>query len=257
MAVSYDYRGKTVLVTGGTKGIGAGIARAFLNAGAEVVVCARTEPDRPPSVALDYGERAAVFLPCDVRDPDDVTRLIEQIIARHGRLDVVVNNAGGSPYALAKDASPKLHQRVIELNLLGPLHVAQAAHRVMEEGSIIMIGSVSGVRPSPGTAAYGAAKAGLHHLAACLAAEWAPHVRVNSLVVGLIESGDDQAEHYGGAEAVQLIRRTIPAGRFAVPDDVARACLYLGAEPFVTGSTLTIDGGGEQPAWLYLAQQHL
>ncbi|GAA3195810.1 SDR family oxidoreductase [Actinocorallia longicatena] len=257
MTVSYDYRGKTVLVTGGTKGIGAGIARAFLSAGADVVVCARKDPGEAPHVEHDYGKRSASFLPCDVRDPEDVARTVEAVIARHGRLDVVVNNAGGSPYALASDASPRLHQRVIELNLLGPLHVAQAARTVMDEGAIIMIGSVSGTRPSPGTAAYGAAKAGLHHLGACLAAEWAPRVRVNSLVVGLIESGDDQAEHYGGEEAMKAIRQTIPARRMAVPDDVARACLYLGAEPFVTGTTLTIDGGGEQPAWNYIAQQHL
>jgi NAD(P)-dependent dehydrogenase (short-subunit alcohol dehydrogenase family) len=244
MAVRYDYSGRTVLVTGGTKGIGAGIAQAFLDAGADVVVCARKDPGGLPS-----------FVACDVRDPDDVARMITTVIERHGRLDVVVNNAGGGPYAMAADASPRLHTRVIELNLLGPLHVAQAAYNVMDEGAIIMIGSVSGIRPSPGSAAYGAAKAGLHHLAACLAAEWAPKVRVNSLVVGLVEAGEDQAEHYGGAEAVKAVNETVPAGRMAVPADVARACLFLGDEPYITGSTLTIDGGGEQPAWSYIVQR--
>lgn len=256
MAVAYDFTGRTVLVTGGTRGIGAGIARAFLEAGADVVVCGRKEPgpDDLPAVDHDYGRRAASFTPCDVRDPDDAVRLADAVIARHGRLDVVVNNAGGSPYALVDDASPRLHQRIIELNLLGPLHVAQAARRVMDTGSMIMIGSVSGTRPSPGTAAYGAAKAGLHHLAACLAAEWAPRVRVNTLVVGLVESGEDQAEHYGGPEVLARVRATVPSGRLAVPADVARACLYLADEPYVTGSTLTIDGGGEQPAWQHLVQ---
>lgn len=244
MAVTHDYSGKTVLVTGGTKGIGAGIAQAFRDAGADVVVCARKDPGGLPS-----------FVACDVRDPDDVARLIATVIERHGRLDVVVNNAGGGPYAMAADASPRLHTRVIELNLLGPLHVAQAAYNVMDEGAIIMIGSVSGIRPSPGSAAYGAAKAGLHHLAACLAAEWAPKVRVNSLVVGLVDGGEDQAEHYGGAEAVKAVHETVPAGRMAVPADVARACLFLGDEPYITGSTLTIDGGGEQPAWSYIVQR--
>lgn len=244
MAVTHDYSGRTVLVTGGTKGIGAGIAQAFLDAGADVVVCARKDPGGLPS-----------FVACDVRDPDDVARMIATVIERHGRLDVVVNNAGGGPYAMAAEASPRLHTRVIELNLLGPLHVAQAAYNVMDEGAIIMIGSVSGVRPSPGSAAYGAAKAGLHHLAACLAAEWAPKVRVNTLVVGLVEAGADQAEHYGGAEAVKAINETVPAGRMAVPADVARACLFLGDEPYITGSTLTIDGGGEQPAWSYIVQR--
>jgi NAD(P)-dependent dehydrogenase (short-subunit alcohol dehydrogenase family) len=244
MAVTHDYSGKTVLVTGGTKGIGAGLAQAFRDAGADVVVCARKDPGGLPS-----------FVACDVRDPDDVARLIATVIERHGRLDVVINNAGGGPYAMAADASPRLHTRVIELNLLGPLHVAQAAYNVMDEGAIIMIGSVSGIRPSPGSAAYGAAKAGLHHLAACLAAEWAPKVRVNSLVVGLVDGGEDQAEHYGGAEAVKAVNETVPAGRMAIPADVARACLFLGDEPYITGSTLTIDGGGEQPAWSYIVQR--
>ncbi len=256
MTVTYDYRGRVVLVTGGTKGIGAGIARAFLRAGAEVVVCARRTPQAAPSVELDFERREAVFVPCDVCDPDDVARLIETVRERYGRLDVVINNAGGSPYAMAAEAPPKLHRRIIDLNLLAPLHVAQAAHGLMDEGAIIMIGSVSGTRPSPGTAAYGAAKAGLHHLAACLAVEWAPRIRVNTLVVGLADSGEDLAGHYGGEQALKEIQGTIPGGRMAVPDDVARACLYLASEPYVTGGTLSVDGGGEQAAWQYIVQQH-
>ncbi|MCD0453762.1 SDR family oxidoreductase [Actinocorallia sp. API 0066] len=241
----HDYTGRVALVTGGTRGLGAGIARAFAAAGADVVVCARK----------DTGDAPGHFLPCDVRDPEDVARLMDDIRARHGRLDVVVNNAGGGPYVPAAQASPRLHQRVIELNLLGPLHIAQAAHPLMDEGAIIMIGSVSGTRPSPGTAAYGAAKAGLHHLAACLAAEWAPRIRVNTVVVGLADSGEDQADHYGGAETLRAIEATVPAGRLARPEDVAAACLFLASAPHVTGASLTVDGGGEQAAWQYLVQR--
>ncbi|GAB2807812.1 SDR family oxidoreductase [Actinocorallia aurea] len=245
----HDYTGRVALVTGGTRGLGAGIARAFQEAGARVVVCARKAAGRVE------GEKApGHFLPCDVRDPEDVARLMEDIRAEYGRLDVVVNNAGGGPYAPVAEAPPRLLQRVIELNLLGPLYVAQAAHPLMDEGAIVMVGSVSGTRPSPGTSAYGAAKAGLHHLAACLAAEWAPKVRVNTVVVGLAESGDDQAEHYGGEEVLRAIRATVPAGRLATPADVAAACLYLASAPHVTGSTLTLDGGGEQAAWQHLVQ---
>jgi NAD(P)-dependent dehydrogenase (short-subunit alcohol dehydrogenase family) len=256
MTVTYDYRGRTVLVTGGTKGIGAGIATTFLAAGADVVVCARKDPGELPSA----GGRGASVVATDVRDPDQVALLAAEVVRRHGRLDVVINNAGGSPYAMAADASPRLHARVIELNLTAPLHVAQAAYGVMREqedgGAIVMIGSVSGVRPSPGTAAYGAAKAGLHHLAACLAAEWAPTVRVNSLIVGLVDIGDGQEEHYGGAAAFAEVNATIPAGRMAVPDDIARACLFLGSEPYVNGASLEVHGGGEQPAWSHVIQQH-
>lgn len=243
--LSHDYTGRVALVTGGTRGLGAGIARAFAGAGAQVVVCARK----------DTGDAPGHFLPCDVRDPDDVARLMADIRERFGRLDVVVNNAGGGPYAPTAEASPRLLQRVVELNLLGPLYVARAAYPLMDEGAIVMVGSVSGTRPSPGTAAYGAAKAGLHHLAACLAAEWAPKVRVNTVVVGLAASGDDQADHYGGEETLRAIEATVPAGRLASPADVAAACLYLASAPHVTGSTLTVDGGGEQAAWQHLVQR--
>jgi len=247
MTVGYDYASRTVLVTGGTKGIGAGIAAAYRAAGADVVVCARKDPGDVPG-----------FVAADVRDPDQVGALVEAVMERHGRLDVVVNNAGGSPYVPAADASPRLHQRIIELNLIAPLHVAQAAYRVMAGqpggGAIVMIGSVSGVRPSPGTAAYGAAKAGLHHLAACLGAEWAPAVRVNSVVVGLAHAGEGQEEHYGGPEAFAEVNRTVPAGRLARPEDVARACLFLSSDPYVTGTSVTVHGGGEQPAWSYVVE---
>lgn len=262
MTVSYDYTGRTVLVTGGTRGIGAGIAAAFLDAGADVVVCARGGPGEPPAPGPARGPRRAWFVAADVRDPGQVAALIQAVLDRHGRLDVVVNNAGGSPPAMAADASPRLHARVIELNLTAPLHVSQAAYHVMAGqdggGSIVMIGSVSGVRPSPGTAAYGAAKAGLHHLAQCLAAEWAPVVRVNAVVAGLVDTGAGQAQHYGDAAASAEISATVPAGRLAVPADIAQACLFLGAAEaaYVTGSTLTVHGGGEQPAWSEILRRH-
>jgi NAD(P)-dependent dehydrogenase (short-subunit alcohol dehydrogenase family) len=248
MTVTYDYTGRCVLVTGGTRGIGAGIAEAFLAAGADVVVCGRKDPDGLPAA----GGRTASFVAADVRDPERVGALIETVGERHGRLDVVINNAGGSPYALAADASPRLHAKVIELNLTAPLHVAQRAYGVMREtgGSIVMIGSVSGVRPSPGTAAYGAAKAGLHHLATCLAAEWAPKVRVNTVVVGLADTGE-ASEHYGGPDTLAEVAATVPVGRLAVPADVAAACLFLAAPEaaYVTGASIRVDGGGERPAW--------
>jgi NAD(P)-dependent dehydrogenase (short-subunit alcohol dehydrogenase family) len=183
-----DFTGRAVLVTGGTRGIGAVIARAFLSAGAEVLVCARREPPDLPRAA----GREAHFTAADIRDPAQAEALVQTAVSRLGRLDVLINNAGGAPFAMADTASPRLHAKIIELNLIAPLHVSQAANAVMRAqptgGAIIMIGSMSGARPSPGTAAYGAAKAGLHHLAATLAMEWAPRVRVNTLVVGPVDT---------------------------------------------------------------------
>jgi len=186
-----DFTGRAVLVTGGTRGIGAGIAAAFLAAGADVLVCGRTPPADETALAAAGGRRA-VFSQADVRDPAQAERVVAETADRFGRLDVVVNNAGGAPYAEAATASPRFHSKIIELNLIAPLHVSQAANRIMQGqdggGSIVMIGSVSGIRPSPGTAAYGAAKAGLASLATSLAVEWAPAVRVNTVVVGPVET---------------------------------------------------------------------
>src|SRR6185437_9327456 len=168
--------------------------------------------------------------------------------------DVVINNAGGAPPVPAATASPRLHAKIIELNLTAPLHVAQAANAAMQQaegGSIIMISSVSGTRPSPGTAAYGAAKAGLTHLAVSLAMEWAPKVRVNTVVVGLVGT-EESAAHYGGPEAMAAAAASVPLGRMATPEDVANACLYL-ASPLasqVSGAAMLVHGGGERPAFL-------
>ena len=171
-AKGLDYRGKVVLVTGGTKGIGAGIAQGFLAAGAKVVVCGRSAPEALPTV----NGAAAEFVAADVRDIESLQALFAAIRERHGRLDVLVNNAGGAPFALADKASPRFHEGILRLNLIAPLNVAQQANLIMQEqaegGVIIFIGSVAASRPSPGTAAYGAAKAGVLSLASSLAVEW-------------------------------------------------------------------------------------
>jgi NAD(P)-dependent dehydrogenase (short-subunit alcohol dehydrogenase family) len=246
-----DFTGRSVVVTGGTRGIGAGIASGFLAAGADVLVCGRREPAKLPTV----DGRAARFVPIDVCDPDQAAKLAHTAAELFGRLDVVVNNAGGAPYAEAATASPRLHAKIITLNLIAPLHVAQAANAVMQEqlsgGAIIMIGSVSGVRPSPGTAAYGAAKAGLHSLATSLAVEWAPKVRVNSVVVGPAQT-ELSSVHYGGADGIAAVGRTVPLGRMASPGDVADACLFLASplSSYVSGAALTLHGGGEWPGYL-------
>ncbi|MDG3011488.1 SDR family oxidoreductase [Rhodococcus sp. D2-41] len=246
--------GKVVLVTGGVRGVGAGISRVLLRAGAVVVTCAR----RPAESPIVEGGAEAEFAPCDIRDPEAVEQLIAGIVERHGRLDVLVNNAGGAPFALAADASPKFHSKIVELNLLAPLLVSQQANAVMQQqadgGAIVNISSVSGSRPSPGTAAYGAAKAGVDSLTASLSVEWAPKVRVNSIVVGLVETELSHL-HYGGPEGIVEVSKTVPMGRMAQPEDIGNCAAFL-ASPlasYVSGSTLTVHGGGERPAFLAAA----
>jgi len=242
---------QVVLVTGGTKGIGKTIAEAYAALGATVVVCARNQPDqlpRGPGSPVDFQR-------CDVRDPSAVGQMVDRIVADHGRLDVVVNNAGGSPPAEAATASPRFHAAIIDLNLSAPLHVAQRANTVMQEqpngGVIINIASVSGTRPSPGTAAYGAAKAGLLNLTRSLAVEWAPCVRVVALSVGLVETELSHL-HFGDAQGVARAAATVPLARLGVPQDVANACVWL-ASPYaayISGAEIRIDGGGEMPRYL-------
>lgn len=254
MSDSLDFSGRVVLVTGGSRGIGRGIAEAFLRQGADVAICGRNEPGELPTAS----GRSAVFTSADVRDPDAVEALVLAVVDRFGRLDVLVNNAGGTPFAETATASPRLSEKVIQLNLTAALHCAQQANRVMQEqdtgGSIVNVSSVSGVRPSPGTAAYGAAKAGLINLTGTLAIEWAPKVRVNAISAGLIQT--EQAHlHYGDEESMARVANTIPLKRLGTPDDVASACLFF-ASPlaaYVSGANLLLHGGGEIPAFLSAA----
>ncbi|MEU4155128.1 SDR family oxidoreductase [Actinoplanes sp. NPDC026670] len=256
-----DFTGRAVVVTGGTRGIGAAIAAAFHSAGADVLICGRTPPTPPPSPPAPAAAPSSAapalfgleFFQADVRDPAQAAALINAAVERFGRVDVVINNAGGSPEVPAGRASPRLHAKIIELNLIAPLHVAQAANAVMCDqdtgGVILMIGSVSGTRPSPGTAAYGAAKAGLQHLATSLAAEWAPKVRVNTLVVGPVDVPGSSAS---SPPAASTVARTVPMGRAAAAGEVASACLLL-ASPlagYISGASLAVHGGGEWPAYL-------
>lgn len=232
---------RVVLVTGGTRGLGRGIADAYSAAGAHVVVCGRTAP-----------EHAADFVACDVRDAGAVADLVRDVVARHGRLDVVVNNAGGSPSAPAATVSPRFVEKVVGLNLLAPFYVAQAANAVMQDqpegGVILNIGSVAALRPAPGTSAYAAAKAGLAVLTRGLALEWAPKVRVNTVSPGLVRT-ETADRTYG--EDTSRVEATIPMGRMAEPGDIAAACLFLSRREaaFITGADLVVDGGGEVPAF--------
>lgn len=255
MTQALDMRGKVVIVTGGGRGVGRGISECFLAAGAEVVICGRNEPEKLPEAE----GRQPVFTTADVRDVDQVKELVDFTTQRFGRLDVLINNAGGAPAADAATASPRFSEAIIRLNLIAPLNLAQAANAVMQQqdtgGCVVNIASVSALRPSPGTAAYGAAKAGLISLSQTLAVEWAPKVRVNTVTAGMIRT--EQAHlHYGDEEGIAAVSATVPLGRLGEPRDVGEACLFL-ASPlasYISGANLLLHGGGERPAFLDAAR---
>jgi NAD(P)-dependent dehydrogenase (short-subunit alcohol dehydrogenase family) len=251
VADSLDMTDRVVIVTGGTRGVGRGIASRFLEAGAEVVVCGREPPDALPA----HAGRSAIFVAADVRENEAIERVVAAATDRFARLDVLVNNAGGSPAADAATASPRFSESILRLNLIAPLHFAQRANAVMQRqdagGVIVNIASVSAVRPSPGTAAYAAAKAGLLALTQTLAVEWAPKVRVVAVTAGMIRT-ELAHLHYGDDAAQARVAATVPLGRLGEPRDVADACLFL-ASPlasYVSGASLLLHGGGERPAFL-------
>lgn len=246
-----DYTGKTVIVTGGCRGVGRGITERFLDAGADVVICCRHEPDTLPSA----GNRTAAFVEADVREPEQIDAVVRFTTERFGRLDVLVNNAGGAPPSDTATVSPRFTTSIVALNLIAPFVFAQRAFGVMKDqddgGAIVNIASVSGIRPSPGTAAYGAAKAGLINLTQTLGLEFAPKVRVVCVTVGLVRT--EQAHlFYGDEQGVAAVGETVPLGRMAEPRDVGDVCVLL-ASPlarYVTGEHVVVHGGGEWPAYL-------
>ncbi|CAM3562540.1 SDR family oxidoreductase [Nocardioides marinus] len=248
MALLLDLTGKVVLVTGGTRGIGRGITSAFLSSGANVVTCSRSEVEPVPGSSHHV---------CDVRDPEAVTALVDAVVAEHGSLDVLVNNAGGAPATDAATASPRFHDKILALNLSAPLVLAQAANRVMQEqgtgGAIVNISSISAHRPAPTIAAYGAAKAGLDSLTRSLAMEWGPRVRVNAIDVGLCRT-EQTDDHYGDDSRVAAIEATIPLGRMATPTEVGNVAVFLASDlaSYVSGARVTCDGGGEPPVFLHI-----
>ncbi len=246
-----DMTGRTVIVTGGTKGLGRVIATRFLDRGADVVICARHEPEKP----VETAGRTATFVACDVREPDQIAGVVSRAIERTGRIDVLVNNAGGAPPAESATVSPRFNEKIVALNLLAPMTFAQAVHDQMQTqddgGVIVNIASVSGTRANPAGAAYGAAKAGLINLTETLAQEWGPKIRVIAPVVGMIVT-EEAHLFYGDAEGIAAVGRTLALGRMGVPEEIADVVLFC-ASPlarWVSGCTIPVHGGGEAPGYL-------
>ena len=243
-----DLSDRTAIVTGGTKGLGRVIATTLLEAGAEVMVWARHEPDDLP----ESGGTTALFASCDVTDPESVAAGVEACVDRFGGIDILVNNAGGAPPADSATAPPRFTDKIIGLNLIGPLNCAQAVRPHMADGGVIVnISSTSARRANPQGVAYGAAKAGLENLTLTLAHEWGPAIRVVALTVGLILT-DDNREFYGDDAEIARLSQVLAARRMGEPHEIADVVLFIVSDMarFVTGTAIEVHGGGEGPAYL-------
>ena len=245
---------KVAIVTGGGQGIGRGTAIALAEAGADVVVAARTEADIE-EVAAEIRSlgRRALAVPTDVMDDDALDHLVDTTVAEMGQLDLLVNNAGGTGPRAAMDTSRRFMEHALNFNAISPFLLSVRAARAMVdtvgEGAILNISSRSSQQIVPGFAAYGTAKAALNKITISLAAEWAPRVRVNALSVGAVATRALEVVMLDEGMRTELAEGT-PMGRPGEPEDIAAAALYLlsPAARWVTGKVVEVDGGNEVPA---------
>ena len=240
--------GRVALVTGGTRGLGYEIARAYAEHGADVVVASR-KAEACAAVAADLWEktgRRVLGIPAHVGRWEDCDRLVEAVLEEFGRVDVLVNNAGSSPRYPSLDAvTEELFDKVLAVNLKGPFRLATLIGTQMARaggGSIINVSSVAATQPGAGEVPYAMAKAGLHNLTSALARAFAPTVRVNTIMPGPIATDNSQA---WPEEDVARYVAEVPAGRLGQPHEVVGAALFLAsdASSYTTGGVIKVDGG--------------
>lgn len=244
--MSEDFKGKTALVTGASRGIGLGIAAELLARGAKVAITARKEDTlREAATELDAGDRL-ITISANAGDYDAASTTVQQAIDTLGSLDLLVNNAGTNPvFGPLMDAPTAAVEKVMQVNVVGALAMTQAAwHGWMKDhgGSVVNIASVAGLHVSPGIAAYGASKAALINLTKQLSLELAPGVRVNAVAPAVVKTRFAEALYVNNEEAVAA---GYPMKRLGVPEDVAGAVAFLLSDSasWITGETLAIDGG--------------
>jgi NAD(P)-dependent dehydrogenase (short-subunit alcohol dehydrogenase family) len=242
-----DLTGAVAWVTGSSRGIGAGIARHLHAHGATVIVHGRDRSRLAPIVDELSGRVDSIVT--DVRDPVSLEAAVDEIATRHGRLDMLVCNAGGAQMARLSDMDPDAWAKMVDLNLSGAYLPARAAHGLLKQSdraSVVLISATAATNPAPGFAAYGAAKAAVEHLVRSLAAEWGPQVRVNGVSPGLIRTAGSMKALFGDSEElVAKAGAAMAVGRIGEPEDVAWAVHFLlsAAAGYVSGAVLEVDGG--------------
>jgi NAD(P)-dependent dehydrogenase (short-subunit alcohol dehydrogenase family) len=249
------FEGKVALVTGGGSGIGLACARELASLGAAVAVCGRKiekiEAAKATLASDGVPEGRVLGGACDIRDPEQIAALVTQVLERFGRIDVLINNAGGQFPTPAESMAPKGWEAVIRNNLNGTFFMTrEVATRAMipqKRGRIVNVTAMV-ARGFPGMSHTGAARAGVENLTKSLAIEWAAHgIRVNAVAPGNNIRTSGTAQY--GDEMLELARRATPLKRLGTAEEVARVILFLASDQndFVTGAVFTVDGG--QPLW--------
>ncbi len=245
----FSVKDRVIWVTGSSRGIGLGVGRHLLEQGARVVFHSRNIELLNDLVADLGGSPEVTAVSCDVRDPEQVRDAVAEIGQAHGKLDGLVANVGGAAFAPAAETEPAQWAKMLDLNLSAAFYCAQAARPLLkgsEAGSMVLVGAVAAINPTPMFAAYGAAKAGVEHLVESLAAEWGPDIRVNAVSPGLILTEGSLAAVFGGSkDLADRAGVTTAVGRLGLPLDIGLACQFLlsPASAFVSGAVLKIDGG--------------
>lgn len=246
----FDLAGRVALVTGGSRGIGRAIARLLARHGATVAVASRRiEGCESVAAEIRAAGGAASAHACHIGEPAQISATLADIDGRHGRLDILVNNAATNPYfGPSVDMDLAAWQKTVDVNIRGYFWTSiEAARRMLRQGrgAIVNVASVNAFRPMDGQACYSLTKAAIVNMTQGLAKEWAREgIRVNALVPGLVETRFAAAIH-GNEKLRAAMERTVPMGRIAQPEEMAGAVLYLvsDAASYTTGSCLTADGG--------------
>jgi len=243
---------KVAIVTGAGRGIGAACALGFAEAGADVVIAARTK-EQLEDVANQVADRGrrALGVPCDVSDLANLDLIVDQAMSEFGRIDVVVNNAGGAMPQPFLDTSEKALEGAFHFNVTTAFTLSKLAvpHMLARDGgSIVNISSAMGRMTDRGYAAYGTAKGALSHMTRLMASDLAPRIRVNAIAVGSVATSALEIVLTNDELRNEMVAKT-PLGRLGETDDIAIAALYLAspAGSFVTGKILEVDGGIEYP----------
>jgi ketoreductase RED2 len=243
MSERIDLKGRVAIVTGSSAGIGAAVAAAFANLGAQVVVNSASSVAVGTQVAADLPD--AIYVRADVSDPAQADRLVETAVDHYGRLDIVVNNAGTTaviPHHDLDTATNETWERILRVNVLGTWNVIRAAAphlRASGDGVILNVTSIAGVRPVGSSIPYAVSKAALNHLTVLLANALGPEIRVHAVAPGLIDT--QWTESWDDIRAA--VAATAPLRRSGSPEDVADACVALVATRYATGQVLVVDGG--------------